>query len=91
MFWKSAPFPLSGNGEPLKIELFSKAGHQRNSNVLQYVPKNRSSPQVITEKWLFKNLKLTTSLKNKNWTNPQLKTIETAMNSDKNRHINPEF
>jgi len=29
--------------------------------------------------------KLTTSLKNKNWTNPQLKTIETAMTSDKTR------
>jgi len=55
MFWKLAPFPLSGNDGPLKIELFSKAGQQRNSNVLQYIPKNRSSPQVVTGKWLFKN------------------------------------
>jgi hypothetical protein len=91
MFWKSAPFPLSGNGGPLQTELFSKPGHQRNSNVLQYVPKNRSSPQVVTGKWLFKNFKSTTSLKNKNWTNPQLETTEKAMNSDKTRHNNPEF
>jgi len=44
MFWKLAPFPLSGNGGPLRSELFSKTGHHRNSNLLQYVPENRSSP-----------------------------------------------
>jgi len=41
--------------------------------LLRYLPENRSSPRVITGKWLLKNEKVTTRLKNKTWTNPQIK------------------
>ena len=37
------------------IALFSITGHHRNSNLLRYVPENRSSPRVVTGKWLLKN------------------------------------
>jgi hypothetical protein len=49
--------------------------------VLRYIPENRSSPRVVTGKWLLKYEKLTTRLKNKTWktwTNQQMKM---AMNS----------
>ena len=37
------------------IELFLITGHCRNSNLIRYVPENRSSPRVVTRKWLLKN------------------------------------
>jgi len=39
----------------LWIELHSIIGHDRNSYLLRYVPENRSSPRVVTGKWLLKN------------------------------------
>jgi hypothetical protein len=50
--------------------------------LLRFAPENRSSPRVVTGKWLLKNYKLTTKVKNKTGTNPQLKTIKRAMNID---------
>jgi len=47
--------------------------------MLRYVPEKRSSPRVVTGKWLLKNEKLTTRLKNKTWktwANQQIKTHE---------------
>jgi hypothetical protein len=41
--------------------------------VLRFVPESRFSPRVVTEKLPLKNSKLTTRLKNKTWTNPQIK------------------
>jgi hypothetical protein len=41
--------------------------------LLKCAPEIRSSPKVVTGKWLLKNKKLTTRLKNKTWTNPQIK------------------
>jgi hypothetical protein len=41
--------------------------------LLRYGPENRPGPRVVTGKWLLKNLKVTTRLKNKIWTNPQIK------------------
>jgi hypothetical protein len=35
---------------------------------------------VVMGKWLLKNLKLTTRIKNKTWTNPQIKNQKRAMN-----------
>jgi hypothetical protein len=42
----------------------------------RHAPGNRSSPRVATGKWPLKNQKLTTGLKNKMWTNPQIKNHE---------------
>ena len=42
-------------------------------NLLKYAPDNRSSPVVVTEKWLLKNSKLTISFKNKILAGPQIK------------------
>jgi hypothetical protein len=47
----------------------------RNNNLLRYTYENRSSLRAVTGKWLWKNYKLTTRLKNKMWTIPQTKTI----------------
>jgi hypothetical protein len=47
--------------------------------LLIYAPLNRSSPRVVTGKWLLKNEKLTARLKNKTGTNTQIKN-----------HRNPE-
>jgi hypothetical protein len=44
--------------------------------VLRYASKNKSRPRVLTGKWLLKNYKLTTRLKNKIRTNPQIKNHE---------------
>jgi hypothetical protein len=33
------------------------SGHHRNSNLLRYTTENRSSPRVVTGKWLLKNKK----------------------------------
>jgi len=41
---------------------------------------NRSSPRVVTGKWLLKHEKLITGPKNKTWTNPQVKNHKTAVN-----------
>jgi len=48
-------------------------GHHTNSNLLRYAPENKSSPRVVTGKWLLKIEKLTTRLNNKTQTNPQIK------------------
>jgi hypothetical protein len=37
------------------IELFSVTGHNGNSNLLRHALENRSSPRVVTGKWLLKN------------------------------------
>jgi hypothetical protein len=54
-------------------QIFSINRLHRNTNLLRYVPENRSSQWVVTGKWLLKNWKLTTRLKNKTWTNQQIK------------------
>jgi hypothetical protein len=51
--------------------LFSITGHHKSSNLLRYVPENRSSPRVVTGK--LQNWKLTSRLNNKTCTNPQIK------------------
>jgi hypothetical protein len=57
-------------------------------NLFRYASENRSSPRVVTGKWLFKKLNnsfksLSTRLKNKTWTSPQIKKItKTAINAD---------
>jgi hypothetical protein len=52
-------FPFAGKEAPNLIhhldELFSVNGHHRNTNMLRYAPHNRSSPMVVTGKWLLKN------------------------------------
>jgi len=54
----------------------------RNNNLLRYTYENRYSLRAVRGKWLLKNSKLTTGLKNKTWPIPQTKTIKRAMNSD---------
>ena len=44
-----------------------------NSKLLKYLPENKFSPKIVTGKWLLKNKKLTTRLKNKTWPNSQSK------------------
>jgi hypothetical protein len=63
------------------IELFSITAPHRNSILLRYKHENKSSPRVMTGKWLLKFKKLTTRLKNKTWAIHKLKTIKRAMNS----------
>jgi hypothetical protein len=41
--------------------------------LLRYGTANISSPRVVTGKWLLENQNLTTRLKNKIWTNLQIK------------------
>jgi hypothetical protein len=67
--------------------VFSTTGHDRDSELLKYVPENRSSPRVVTGKWLSENYKLTTRTKNKSRTNPKIKNHKRAMNSDCSDHI----
>jgi hypothetical protein len=55
------------------IEFFSITGNPRNSNLFRYVTENRSSPREVTGKWQSKIQKWTKGLKNKTWTNPQIK------------------
>jgi hypothetical protein len=40
--------------------------------LLRYGPESRSSPKVVTGKWLFRNEEITTRLKNEIWTNQQI-------------------
>jgi hypothetical protein len=70
-----------------QTELLSITGQHRNSNLLWYIPENRSSPRVLLGKWLLKNYKLTTRLKNKTCTNPQIKNRK---NSRELRLIRPQ-
>jgi hypothetical protein len=49
--------------------------------LLRYAPENRSSPRVVTHKWLLKNYKLTARLKNKTWTNLQIKNHKKSLGS----------
>jgi hypothetical protein len=51
-------------------------------HLLRHAPENRSGPKAVKGKWLKKILKLTTRLKNKTWTNPQIKNHKTATTSD---------
>jgi hypothetical protein len=55
--------------------------------LLQYATENRATPRAVTGKWLPKNYKLTTRLKNKTWTNPQIKNNKM---SHKLRLIRPD-
>ena len=60
MFLKPAVFPFNQAKKHLTwlilwTELFSITGYHRSSNLLRYVPDNRSSPWVVTRKWIFKN------------------------------------
>jgi len=41
--------------------------------LLRYAPENKSSPRVVTGKWVLKIEKLTTRLNSKTWTIPQIK------------------
>jgi hypothetical protein len=41
--------------------------------LLRYTPEDTSCPRVVRGKRLLKNKKLTTSLNNKTWKNPQIK------------------
>jgi len=41
--------------------------------LLKYLPEKKYSPKIVTGNWLLKNEKLTKSLKNKTWTNSQIK------------------
>jgi hypothetical protein len=54
MLWKLALFPFSGKKVPNLVEpyteLFSITGHNRNSNLLRYVPENRTSSTTVTGK-----------------------------------------
>ena len=70
MFHKQALFLLSGKEAPnlLKPLQWVILNHWE-------VPENRSSPRVVTGKWLLKNLKLSTRFKNKTWNNPQIKNL----------------
>jgi hypothetical protein len=60
----------------------------------RYIPENRSNPRVVTGKWLLKNGKLTTRLKNKTRTNPQIKNLkkrdELKLIRPQTQHRNPE-
>jgi len=40
---------------------------------LLHATDSRATPKAVTGKWLLKNYKLITRLKNKTWTNPQIK------------------
>jgi hypothetical protein len=62
--------------------LFSVTATHRNSILIRYEHENKSSPRVVTGKWLLKFKKLTTSLKIKPGPIHKLKTIKTATNSD---------
>jgi len=77
LFWKPALFLFSGKEAPNPVNPLGWAiqinEHLTNCNLLRYAPENGSSPWVVTGKSLLKNKKLTTWLKNKNWTNPQIK------------------
>jgi hypothetical protein len=72
-----APFPSSGKEAPNLVDPLDQAilslGTIQTVNLLRYTPENISSPRVVTGKWLLKNEKLTTRLKNKTWTKPQIK------------------
>ena len=48
-------FMLRSTWWTLWTELFSMTGHNRNRNLLSYVPENGSSPRVVTRKWISKN------------------------------------
>jgi len=57
--------------------------------LLRHAFANRSSPRVVTEKWLLEHEKLITGLKNKTWTNPQIKnhkSHELAQTQHKNQN-----
>jgi hypothetical protein len=62
--------------------------------LLRYAPENRSSPRVLTGKWLLQNSKLTARLKNKTGTNPQTKdhkhSHELRLIRQQTQHKNPE-
>jgi hypothetical protein len=77
MFQKPALLLFSDKEAPNLVypytELFSITTHHRHSNLLRYAPENRSSPRVVIGKLPLKNSKLITRLKNKTWSNPQIK------------------
>jgi hypothetical protein len=76
------------------IKLFSLTKYHTNCNFLRYPPENRSCPRLITGKWQLKNKKLTTRLKNKTWTNLQIKnhkkSRELRILKPQTQHKNPE-
>jgi len=63
------------------MELFSITGHHRNTNLLRYIPENRSRPRVVTGMSIEK-LKIYYKAQNKTWTNPQSKNLKRAKNTD---------
>jgi len=60
---------LSGKEAPNLVypstALFSTTVHHMHSDLLRYAHENKSSPWVVTGKWLLENQKFTTRLKNK--------------------------
>jgi hypothetical protein len=56
---------------PLQLSYSQSLGNIATAN-LRYATEDRSSPRVVTRKWLLKNEKLT-RFKNKTWINPKIK------------------
>jgi len=59
MFWKPALFLLSGKEASILVDYSDQAVLSqwvpKNSNLLRYVPENRSIPRAVTGKWSLKN------------------------------------
>jgi hypothetical protein len=64
-------------------------------NLLKYASENRSSPRIVTGKWLLKNSILTIHLKNKTWASPQIKHHKKhhklKLIRPQTQHKNPEY
>jgi len=56
--------------------------------LLRYTPENITNPRVVTGKWLMKNKKSTSRIKNKTWTNPQItKNHKKKKKKNKNQYL----
>ena len=77
MFQKPSLLPSSGKKvpnlfRPHRLSCSQSLGPIATVNMLRHSPESRSSPKVVTRKWLLTNQKLTTRLKNKTSNNPQI-------------------
>ena len=89
-------FPFSHKEAPNMVDpLYRAILSQWAPHLLRYIPENRSSPRVVTGKWLLKNEKLTTRLKNKIWDNIQIKnhkkSHELRLVTPQMQHKSPEY